>query len=236
MGGRNRRIARAVLSALAVLAIAFCAWSMSQYARGEDPLASLPGAPSLSLSTTQEASDAASGTKGPGTGSEVGAKEGPTSPSNEQSPSGSAGEPGGDSGSAGSPSSRGEAAGGSEGEGRASEEGGLASGTGVSTASGGPADSDDGLISVTVLVNGSSSTAHVSEGSTAYDALRSVASVQSGANPYGSGSWVYVINGVGSTDMSGGHGWVYSVDGVSPSVMSDEYGVSDGSVVSWSYV
>lgn len=236
MGARNQRIARAVLSVLAVLVIAFCAWSMSQYARGEDPLASLPGAPSLSLSTTREASDAASDGKGSETSSGGDSKEGSTTPSKEQSSSGSADEKAGDSEDTRPSDARNEASGGSGGQGYVSGGGDLASSAGVSESSDGSADSDDGLISVTVLVNGSSSTAHVSEGSTAYDALCSVASVQSGPNPYGSGSWVYVINGVGSTDMSGGHGWVYSIDGVSPSVMSDEYGVSDGSVVSWSYV
>ena len=55
MSARRQKVVRGALSAASVLVIAFCAWSMSQYARGEDPLASLTAVSGPSLATTQEA-------------------------------------------------------------------------------------------------------------------------------------------------------------------------------------
>lgn len=53
-GGRGRLVRRAA-AVVALLAIAFCAWSMSQYAQGRDPLAAL--LPPPSLQTTEAPSD-----------------------------------------------------------------------------------------------------------------------------------------------------------------------------------
>lgn len=96
--------------------------------------------------------------------------------------------------------------------------------------------SSDGLITVTVSINGSSTTVSVPEGSTALDALRATgASVNAGANPYGSGTWVYGINGQ-DQGTSTSHGWTYTVNGTMPGVMSDLYVLSDGASVSWNFV
>ncbi|EHF01559.1 hypothetical protein HMPREF1008_01183 [Olsenella sp. oral taxon 809 str. F0356] len=234
MSARRQKVVRGALSAASVLVIAFCAWSMSQYARGEDPLASLTAVSGPSLATTQEAAAGSGMAAAASESSSTG--EGPAS-AGDQGESSSEGRSS-DTSSETSAAPQDKPAEGSE---RGSDE--PVEGASSDSSAGAPSEStvsapsaDDGLISVTVSVNGSASTVRVREGATAYDALCAVASVDAGANPYGSGSWVYVIDGVGSTDMSRGHGWVYAVDGSSPSVMSDECPVSDGSVVSWSYV
>jgi hypothetical protein len=116
---------------------------------------------------------------------------------------------------------------------------GSASGSqsaGASSSSSGSAGggSPSSTISVTVSIGGSSQRVSVASGSTAYAALLATgASVSAGANPYGSGTWVYGINGL-AQDAS--HGWTYAVNGSMPSVMSDECTVHDGDVVTWSYV
>lgn len=111
-----------------------------------------------------------------------------------------------------------------------SQSGGTASPSSGSTDGG----SSSSTISVTVSIGGSSQKVSVASGSTAYAALLATgASVSAGANPYGSGTWVYGINGL-AQDAS--HGWTYAVNGSMPSVMSDECTVHDGDVVTWSYV
>lgn len=121
----------------------------------------------------------------------------------------------------------------------ASKSGASASGSQSGGASPSPSGtaasgSSSSTISVTVSIGGSSQRVSVASGSTAYAALLATgASVSAGANPYGSGTWVYGINGL-AQDAS--HGWTYAVNGSMPSVMSDECTVHDGDVVTWSYV
>lgn len=54
--GQRRRWLRILIACIAVVAIAFCAWSMSQYVQGQDPLAWLLGQPALQT-TAQSAAD-----------------------------------------------------------------------------------------------------------------------------------------------------------------------------------
>ncbi|OFK23338.1 DUF4430 domain-containing protein [Olsenella sp. HMSC062G07] len=92
-------------------------------------------------------------------------------------------------------------------------------------------------IEVTVDVPGSSGVVSVPAGASAYDALLATgADVTSGPSRFGSGTWVYGINGIGSAHDGAGRGWTYTVNGSSPSLMSDEYAVSAGDVIRWRYV
>lgn len=109
------------------------------------------------------------------------------------------------------------------------------SATGSSSTKGTSTSSQSSTITVRVSANGSTRSVTVAQGATALDATRAAFSVTTKPNRFGSGSWVWVIGGVGTVDESG-HGWTYTVDGSSPSVMSDEYPVHDGSTVSWKYV
>ena len=63
-GHGGMRVARAVVAALAVALIAFCAWSMSEYVQGRDPLTFATGSTaSMGASAPRKASASASSTK-----------------------------------------------------------------------------------------------------------------------------------------------------------------------------
>lgn len=245
-GRRGPEAWRVVIGILAALVIAFCAWSMSEYVGGRDPLAFLgtgggeagteadagTSAEDLSTSTAPTGRDdslsadslADGGSSDEGGPGERGASDGAAGGSSDQD--GTAGTGSGSAGGSSRPVS------GSAGGGSGTSSG---SGSGGSTGTSG----EDGAstragISVSVSINGSGYSVTLAQGSTALDALLATgASVEVGSNPYGSGSWVYAINGLGQ-DAS--HGWTYAVNGSMPNVMSDQYVVSDGDSVSWNYV
>ncbi len=114
--------------------------------------------------------------------------------------------------------------------------------TGSSAGSTGSSSADDGLVRVTLTVDGSaagwgSSTVSLalSQGSTVYDALSaSGASVNARSTAFG--LYVAGINGLAEFDHGGSSGWTYSVNGVEPSYTCDGYVLSSGDVIRWTYV
>lgn len=120
--------------------------------------------------------------------------------------------------------------------GSSSSSNGSSSGSSSTTGgSGSSGSTQPATITVKVSANGSTRNVTVAQGATALDATRAAFSVTTKPNRFGSGSWVWVIDGVGTVDEPS-HGWTYSVDGSSPSVMSDCVTVHDGSTVVWKYV
>lgn len=290
----NKGFARGVAALLAVLAIAFCAWSMSEYIAGRDPLAFLGGA-----ATSTAESDATPEEEAIEEDSESQATPGKKDAE--------------DSAPANSATTDGEAKVSEQDEGHDAQEEGPSSDAPQVTAESQPApiaEEDEPVaeaepsptpqpspepdptptpkpedpspepdptpdpkpepapapdpepeptpgpepapepepvpepapepatVTVTVTVDTGSGTSQATvtldQGATALDALFATGvDVQTIANPFGGGSWVTSIGGV---TEGGGRGWTYTVSGAMPGVMSDEYVLSDGDSVVWSFV
>jgi hypothetical protein len=205
---------------MAVMVIAFCAWSMSRYAAGEDPLALLAGsaqtpAASSVAATTTDAATAASGQAASAVvpdgapATQTGAASSPAGAADVEPPaSADAEEPARDQ-----PAS-------------------------VPVAASEPPAS----VTASVTVDGSaagagssSATVSLPSGATAYDALVAAgASVNARSTAYG----IYVagIGGLAEREHGGQSGWVYSVDGSEPGTACSGYVLSDGDSVVWTYV
>lgn len=225
---------RNITAALAVLVIAFCAWSMSQYVQGRDPLAWLPGAQGAADVVDGAAREALASAAADTTAATEAREE--SARTTEAQPVSSNGNkpPVKGKGTAQEVVITRESA----------EEAAPAESSGEGSA---PATSEEAqastaspaqiLVSVTVdasSVGAGSSSAQVALalGATAFDALEATG-VAIGTRGFGGGAWVTSIGGVAE---DAGHGWTYTVDGSMPSSMSDRCEVHDGSSVVWTYV
>ena len=199
---------RNITAALAVLVIVFCAWSLSQYVQGRDPLAWLPGAQGAADVVDGAAREALASAAADTTAATEAREE--SARTTEAQPVSSNGNkpPVKGKGTAQEvvitrESAEEAAPAESSGEGSAPATGEEAQ---ASTAS--PAQI---LVSVTV----------------------DASCVAIGTRGFGGGAWVTSIGGVAE---DAGHGWTYTVDGFMPSSMSDRCEVHDGSSVVWTYV
>lgn len=211
---RHRGVLTTVVVVLALAVIAFCAWSMSQYVQGNDPIALISGKPATveaSSSDAESDQQAADETAA----SEEGAQEAQQSD-------------GGSTASAGAAAATGQS------------QGASSSSAGSSSSSAG-AKAKGNKISVSITVDGSaggagsaSATITLPKGSTPYDAL--VATGMSvNARPTSFGTYVAAINGLAEKEHGATSGWLYSVNGVEPNKACDAVTLSDGDTVNWHY-
>ena len=217
-----RPLTRAIIAAIAVATIAFCAWSMSQYVAGNDPLAFL-GAPSQTQAVTGDAGSPATASASAATD----AAASPTSAASTAVPSDAA-----------------------DATDVAAETGQTAVGAPArhaaddASAQAAPASSEraPSAITVSVTVDGSaagagsaSATLSLSPGATPYDALVAAgASVNARSTAYG--TYVAGIDGLAEREHGGQSGWVYAVNGSEPSTACSNYALADGDSVTWTYV
>ena len=229
-GQQSKRAVRIIVAIISALVIAFCAWSMSQYVRGNDPLALFTGKTTVTVQTdvTPGATDGAQPTGQPVTPS----PDATPSPNATPSPGTTPGVQDDSSDGSGTSSANGSSGG-----------SGSASGSsGSSSSSGGSGSQRESDILVTVTVDGtavgsnsSSAQVSLSSGSTAFDALRATGvSVNARNSQYG----IYVtgINGLAEKDHGGSSGWVYEVNGSEPNTSAGNYTLKDGDSVVWRYV
>ena len=207
---RPRGVLTAVIVVLALAFIAFCGWSIFQYAQGNDPIAMISGKPaaveasSSNAESDQQAADEAAA-------SEEGAQEAQQSD-------------GGSSAAADRAMSRGASSASAAGDG--SSAGAKAKGNKIS-------------VSITVDgsaggAGSASATITLPKGSTPYDAL--VATGMSvNARPTSFGTYVAAINGLAEKEHGATSGWLYSVNGVEPNRACDAVTLSDGDTVNWHY-
>lgn len=207
---RHRGVLTAVIVVLALAVIAFCAWSMSQYVQGNDPIAMISGKPaaveasSSNAESDQQAADEAAA-------SEEGAQEA------QQSDGGSS--------AAADRRSRGGAS--------------SASAASNGSSAGAKAKGNKISVSITVDgsaggAGSASATITLPKGSTPYDAL--VATGMSvNARPTSFGTYVAAINGLAEKEHGATSGWLYSVNGVEPNRACDAVTLSDGDTVNWHY-
>lgn len=211
---RHRGVLTTVVVVLALAVIAFCAWSMSQYVQGNDPIAMISGKPAAveaSSSDAESDQQAADETAA----SEEGAQEAQQSD-------------GGSTASAGAAPATGQS------------QGASSSSAGSSSSSAG-AKAKGNKITVAITVDGSaggagsaSATISLPKGSTPYDAL--VATGMSvNARPTSFGTYVAAINGLAEKEHGASSGWLYSVNGVEPNKACDAVTLSDGDTVNWHY-
>lgn len=111
-----------------------------------------------------------------------------------------------------------------------------------SNASAAGQDASDGLITVSVTVDGSSvgagsSSASVSlaAGATVYDALLATG-VNVNAQSTAYGIYVSAIAGLAEKEHGDMSGWVYTVNGNTINTSASNYSLSDGDQIRWSYV
>lgn len=235
----SHKTPRIVAAVVAILVIAFCAWSMSEYVNGRDPLAFLTGSnllqttaettpSSMSASTSGATSpasdDGASATEQAASSEDVTAAA--TSSSSDESSAASA--VGGDASSGGV----------SDDASSSSDSSGTSQG---SVSSVGQASSSNAII-VGVTVDGSAAGGRsgsvqvsVPMGATVYDALLAAgANVSATSTAYG--TYVAGINGLAEREHGGSSGWVYAVNGAEPNVACSAYELSSGDSVVWTYV
>jgi cytoskeletal protein RodZ len=236
-GKRGLSPSRVIVAVLAVVLIGFCAWSMAQYVRGDDPLAFMNGS-SSAFQTVDEASSSETTDVAPSSADQTESGDA----------SGSAAVV--DAGSSDSASSQPVAESAASSQTTASvtttsssdDAGGSSSSTGSKSAETPDASEKASALSVTVRIDGSaagagsgSATVALDAGSTAYDALVATgASVNAISSVYG--TYVSSINGLAEKDHGANSGWVYAVNGVEPNTACSNYELSDGDVVTWTYV
>lgn len=211
---RHRGVLTAVVVVLALAVIAFCAWSMSQYVQGNDPIALISGKPAAveaSSSDAESDQQAADETAA----SEEGTQE-------AQQPDG------GSTASAGAAAATGQS------------QGASSSSAGSSSSSAG-AKAKGNKITVAITVDGSaggagsaSATISLPKGSTPYDALLATG-MSVNARPTSFGTYVAAINGLAEKEHGASSGWLYSVNGVEPNKACDAVTLSDGDTVNWHY-
>lgn len=211
---RHRGVLTAVVVVLALAVIAFCAWSMSQYVQGNDPIAMISGKPAAVEASSSDA-ESDQQTADETATSEEGAQEAQQSD-------------GGSTASAGAAAATGQS------------QGASSSSAGSSSSSAG-AKAKGNKITVAITVDGSaggagsaSATISLPKGSTPYDAL--VATGMSvNARPTSFGTYVAAINGLAEKEHGASSGWLYSVNGVEPNKACDAVTLSDGDTVNWHY-
>ena len=242
-GKRGLSPSRVIVAVLAVVLIGFCAWSMVQYARGEDPLAFMGGTSSPAFQTVDEASsdektdvgtsavglaesDDASGSAAV---DDAGTSDSATSDSAASQPVAESTTSSQTTVSVTSASS-------------STDAGGSSSSTG-SESVGTPSTTEKAsTLSITVRIDGSaagagsgSATVTLDAGSTAYDALVATGASINAKN-YATGIYVASINGLAEMDHGANSGWVYAVNGVEPGTACSNYELSDGDTLTWTYV
>lgn len=211
---RRRGVLTAVIVVLALAVIAFCAWSMSQYVQGNDPIAMISGKPAaveVSSSDAESDQQAADETAA----SEEGAQEAQQSDGSSTASAGAAAD--------------------------SAKSQGASSAPAASNGSSAGAKAKGNKISVSITVDGSaggagSASAKITlpKGSTPYDAL--VATGMSvNARPTSFGTYVAAINGLAEKEHGATSGWLYSVNGVEPNKACDAVTLSDGDTVNWHY-
>jgi cytoskeletal protein RodZ len=242
-GKRGLSPSRVIVAVLAVVLIEFCAWSMVQYARGEDPLAFMGGTSSPAFQTVDEASSAEK--------TDVAASASGLTDSGDVSGS-TAVDDAGTSDSAASDSAASQPVAESTASTQTTvsvtstsssdESGGSSSSTG-SESVGTPSTTEKAsTLSITVRIDGSaagagsgSATVTLDAGSTAYDALVATGASINAKN-YATGIYVASINGLAEKDHGASSGWVYAVNGVEPGTACSNYELSDGDTLTWTYV
>ena len=229
---------RVIVAVLATVLVAFCAWSTAQYVRGEDPLAFMGGASSTAFQTVDEASsgetaDVATSAAGL---TESGDASGSTAVDDAGTSDSAASQPVAESTASSQTTT-------SVTTTSLSTDTGESSSSAGSESAGTPAATEKAsTLSVTVRIDGSaagagsgSATVTLDAGSTAYDAL--VATGASGnARSSAYGTYVSAINGLAEKEYGASSGWVYAVNGVEPNTACSNYELSDGDVVTWTYV
>ncbi|MDY2722811.1 MAG: DUF4430 domain-containing protein [Coriobacteriales bacterium] len=211
---RHRGVLTTVIVVLALAVIAFCAWSMSQYVQGNDPIAMISGKPAAveaSSSDAESDQQAADETAA----SEEGTQEAQQSDGSSTASAGAAADTAKSQGAASAPA--------------------------ASNGSSAGAKAKGNKISVSITVDGSaggagsaSATITLPKGSTPYDAL--VATGMSvNARPTSFGTYVAAINGLAEKEHGATSGWLYSVNGVEPNKACDAVTLSDGDTVNWHY-
>lgn len=237
-GKRGLSPSRVIVAVLAVVLIGFCAWSMAQYVRGEDPLAFMGGTSSSAFQTVDEASS--DETTDVGT-SAVGLAE-----SDDASGSAAVDDAGTSDSAASQPVAESTASTQTTvsvtSTSSSDESGGSSSSTG-SESVGTPSTTEKAsTLSITVRIDGSaagagsgSATVTLDAGSTAYDALVATGASINAKN-YATGIYVASINGLAEKDHGASSGWVYAVNGVEPGTACSNYELSDGDTLTWTYV
>lgn len=237
-GKRGLSPSRVIVAVLAVVLIGFCAWSMAQYVRGEDPLAFMGGTSSSAFQTVDEASS--DETTDVGT-SAVGLAE-----SDDASGSAAVDDAGTSDSAASQPVAESTASTQTTvsvtSTSSSDESGGSSSNAGSEPAGTPAATEKASTLSITVRIDGSaagagsgSATVTLDAGSTAYDALVATgASVNAKSSVYG--TYVSSINGLAEKDHGASSGWVYAVNGVEPGTACSNYELSDGDTLTWTYV
>lgn len=243
----TRGAARAVVAVAAVLVIAFCAWSMSEYVNGRDPLAFLTGSDLLQTTAEPDGADVSSqpgsapSQDSASTNSDAGDVVDASKDSVTQTSSTvSSAQPvdASASSSEGASSLDGDSAleGASSSDSSASSSGSTSSSSSDSRSTA----SDTAIVTVTVdgsAAGGRSGSVRVSvpEGASVYDAL-----VATGANISATntayGTYVAAINGLAEREHGGSSGWVYAVNGTEPNIACSAYVLSAGDTVVWTYV
>lgn len=235
-----KRTARVIVAVISALVIAFCAWAMSQYVRGNDPLAPFTGGSPATVQTsvtpgaTGGADQAAASPSPDASVSPSPTADAQDDASAQSSPTGGDGD---SSSSSGDQSQDGTATG------NASSDASSSSGSsGASSGSGDSGGQQESTILVTVTVDGTaagsnSSSAQISlpSGGTAFDALQATGvSVNARNTQYG----IYVagINGLAEKEHGGSSGWIYEVNGSEPNTSAGNYTLKDGDSVVWRYV
>lgn len=262
---RRSRWLRPLVIAIAACAIAFCGWSIAQYAAGTDPLAWLasqdafqtteqdPGdaSPGQASDDANATSDTANDAQGDATASsEAGSAEDSASTTDgSDAQASSAGASGEAATSAGS-SSDSATTSSSDGTSDASSASGTGYDTSADASSSAAQPSPSGqdpsqqpqTMTVTVTVDGSpaggsthTATVELSPGANAYDALVA-ADGNINARDTVYGTYVAAIDGLAEKEHGSMSGWVYAVNGVEPNTACSNYVLSAGDTVVWTYV
>lgn len=232
----------------ALVVLAFCAWSMSQYVQGKDPLAIFAGGDDAAA--VEEAPKAADDAKPASSASSdasknrkpAGEDKAKDAKDKDSEPEVTDGEQANDAGAAGAEDQGYEtieetsADGGSEG-GSSSADGGNE----VLPPESEPVVDNSGMITISVTIDGTaggsnstSGTLSLPEGSTPYDALLATgADVNARATTFG--TYVAAINGLAEKEHGATSGWLYSVNGVEPQTACDTVTLADGDNLVWHY-
>ena len=237
-GKRGLSPSRVIVAVLAVVLSGFCAWSMAQYVRGEDPLAFMGGTSSPAFQTVDEASSAEK--------TDVAASASGLTDSGDVSGSTAVDDAGTSDSAASQPVAESTASTQTTvsvtSTSSSDESGGSSSSTG-SESVGTPSTTEKAsTLSITVRIDGSaagagsgSATVTLDAGSTAYDALVATGASINAKN-YATGIYVASINGLAEKDHGASSGWVYAVNGVEPGTACSNYELSDGDTLTWTYV
>ena len=237
-GKRGLSPSRVIVAVLAVVLIGFCAWSMAQYVHGEDPLAFMNGS-SSAFQTVDEASSGETTDVAPSSAdqTESGDASGSAAVVDAGSSDSAASQPVAESAASSQTTASVTSTSSSN-----DDAGGSSSSAGSEFAETPATTEKASALSVTVRIDGSaagagsgSATVAIDAGSTAYDALVATgASVNAKSSVYG--TYVSSINGLAEMDHGANSGWVYAVNGVEPNTACSNYELSDGDVVTWTYV